>query len=82
MRDGPAAGARTSGRGYPLPMDLGSEVMRILGSLWKDRRGATAIEYALIASLISVGALAGYQALGNKVGSGYSNVEQALTAAI
>jgi len=56
--------------------------MRMFGKLWNDRRGATAIEYALIASLISVAAIAGYNNLGGKVGSGFSNVDQTLGNAI
>ena len=38
-----------------------------LRKLIADSRGATAIEYALIASLISVAAIAGYHSLGGKV---------------
>lgn len=38
-----------------------------------DSRGATAIEYALIASLISVAAIAGYESLGEKVQSSFDN---------
>lgn len=56
--------------------------MRNLVRLLKDRRGVGAIEYALVASLISVAALAGYQALGSKVESSYSNVDQTLAGRI
>lgn len=52
--------------------------MRIAPKLLTNTRGATAIEYALIASLISVAAMAGYQSLGDKVLSGFNNVDQAL----
>ena len=52
--------------------------MKIFGRISKDQRGATAIEYALIASLISVAAMTGYQALGDKVLSGFTNVDQEL----
>ena len=44
-----------------------------LYKLIADRRGATAIEYALIASLISVAAIAGYESLGEKVQSSFDN---------
>ena len=37
-------------------------------------RAATAIEYALIATLISVAALAAFQGLGNKMNTMYNNV--------
>ena len=46
--------------------------------LLADRRGATAIEYALIASLISVAAIAGYQTLGGKVESSFNNTAEKL----
>lgn len=52
--------------------------MRILRKLLADQRGAGAIEYALVASLISVAGIAAYQGLGNKVGSSFSNVDQTL----
>ena len=56
--------------------------MRIVRKILADARGATAIEYALIASLISVAAIAGYRGLGDKVQSGFTNVDQTLAAAI
>ena len=56
--------------------------MRKIGKLFRDERGVTAIEYALVASLISVAALAGYQALGDKVASGYDNIDQTLGDAL
>ena len=56
--------------------------MRMFGKLINDNKGSTAIEYALIASLISVAAITGYDNLGAKVGSGFSNVDQTLGNAI
>jgi len=44
-----------------------------LYKLIADCRGATAIEYALIASLISVAAIAGYESLGDQVQSSFDN---------
>ncbi len=41
--------------------------MRTLGRLIRDSRGATAIEYALIASLISVAAVAAFDHMGDEV---------------
>ena len=52
--------------------------MRILSNLIRDNRGATAIEYALVASLISVAAIAGYHSLGDAVFGNFNNVDQAL----
>ena len=44
----------------------------------RDTRGATAIEYAMIASLIAVAGIAGFQALGTKQGAQYNNVNNRL----
>ena len=43
-----------------------------------DKRGVTAIEYALIASLISVAAIAGFHSLGDKVQNSFADIEQNL----
>ena len=56
--------------------------MRILGKLLDHQRGATAIEYALIASLISVAAIVSFENLGSKVEGRYSTVEQTLSGTI
>ncbi len=45
-----------------------------------DSRGATAIEYALIASLISVAAIAGFHSLGGKLQSSYAGIEQNISS--
>lgn len=42
------------------------------------RRGATAIEYALVASLISIAALAAFQTLGGRIDLMYGNVSAKL----
>jgi pilus assembly protein Flp/PilA len=44
--------------------------MRIL----RCEKGANAIEYALVASLISIAALAAFQALGTAIDTMYQNV--------
>lgn len=46
--------------------------------LIRNEKGATAIEYALIASLISVAAITAFQGLGNKLGTTYNNVSSKL----
>ena len=47
---------------------VGENVMLTkLSSFLKNSKGATAIEYALIASLIAVVAIAGMRAIGNKI---------------
>ena len=52
--------------------------MRHVRKLFTDKRGASAIEYALVASLISVAAIAGYQALGNQVEISFNNTADKL----
>ena len=47
----------------------------------KDESGATAIEYGLIAALISVGIIAAAGALGTSVGNTFTNASDAMNAA-
>ncbi|MFW8643921.1 Flp family type IVb pilin [Rhizobium beringeri] len=51
----------------------------------KDESGATAIEYGLIAALISVALITGATALGNNIGNTFNNLsdrmDDAATAA-
>jgi pilus assembly protein Flp/PilA len=63
---------------YFVARNLGSVAMRIATRLLSDKRGVGAIEYALVASLISIAALAGYQTLGNKMEKTYSSVDHAV----
>ncbi len=51
----------------------------MLFKLLKDSKGATAIEYALIASLIAVVAISGMRIIGQKVGSQLNIIAGALT---
>ena len=55
--------------------------MRILRTLVADNRGATAIEYALIASLISVAAIASYYGLGQQVGNSFNETKEKMASA-
>jgi len=52
--------------------------MRRLTRIICCRKGATAIEYALVASLISIAALAAFQGLGDKIDLMYGNVSSQL----
>lgn len=52
--------------------------MHRIGKLFRDKAGVGTIEYALIASLISVAAIAGYDSLGGKVEASFSNTQQAV----
>ena len=53
-----------------------------LRKLLTDKRGATAIEYALIASLISVAAIVGYHNLGTEVENSFNTIEKNLDSAM
>jgi pilus assembly protein Flp/PilA len=46
--------------------------------LLKDSKGATAIEYGLIAALIAVAAIAAMQGIGTKLGTTFNNVSNSL----
>ena len=47
--------------------------------LIKNNKGATAIEYGLIAALIAVAAIGAMQGIGNKLNSTFNNVSGSLT---
>ena len=46
--------------------------------LIRDSKGATAIEYGLIAALIAVAAIAALQSVGTKLGKTFNNVSNQL----
>ena len=46
--------------------------------LIRNNKGATAIEYGLIAALIAVAAIAAMQGIGNKLGTTFNNVSSKL----
>jgi pilus assembly protein Flp/PilA len=57
--------------------------LRLVSSRFaRDNRGATAIEYGLIAALIAVGALGGMMALGGGVSGSWNNTAQRVTDAM
>ena len=49
-------------------------IRRTFRSLGVDSRGATAIEYGLIAALIAVASISGFRALGGGAGGMWSNI--------
>jgi len=53
------------------------EMMKFL-KLIKNEKGATAIEYGLIAALIAVAAIGAMQGIGNKLNTTFNNVSNAL----
>lgn len=52
--------------------------MRAFLQIIRCERGANAIEYALVASLIAIAAVAAFQNLGNKVDAMYNNISNHL----
>jgi pilus assembly protein Flp/PilA len=49
------------------------EAKTVLKKFWNDRSGATAIEYALIGSLIAVAVIGGFSALASAVSNLWGN---------
>jgi len=49
--------------------------------LFKDKKGATAIEYGLIAALISIGAIVALGTVGSQVNTSFTRTGAALTTA-
>ncbi|MFB3136088.1 MAG: Flp family type IVb pilin [Rhodospirillales bacterium] len=54
----------------------------ILKKIRKDDSGATAIEYGLIAALVSVAAIGALTAMGGSLQNMFTTVSNALTAAV
>lgn len=54
---------------------------KIFARLMKDESGATAIEYGLIAALISVALIGGATALGSKLNTQFQNLSSYLNVA-
>ena len=54
--------------------------MKFLKTLAANKRGATAIEYGLIAALIAVAAIGAMSALGTKLSTTFSNVSSNMNA--
>jgi pilus assembly protein Flp/PilA len=54
-------------------------MLSIFRSLMKNDRGATAIEYTLIASLIAVAAITAMGSVGGKISNVLTNVSNAMT---
>jgi pilus assembly protein Flp/PilA len=55
-------------------------IRMFLRKLRADQRGATAIEYGLICSLIVVAAMGGFTALGGSSSSGWGKLETQIAA--
>jgi pilus assembly protein Flp/PilA len=55
--------------------------VKIFRALFKDPKGATAIEYGLIAALIAVAAITAMSSLGKQLNNTFTNVKTNLNAA-
>ncbi|PAX08506.1 Flp family type IVb pilin [Sphingomonas lenta] len=55
--------------------------MKFLRKLFRDEKGATAIEYGLIAALIAVAATVAMGALGNTLTNTFNKVEEKMRTA-
>jgi pilus assembly protein Flp/PilA len=60
-------------RGTLLPI-LGEKGMQRLRTLIGDIRGASAIEYALVASLIAIAGIVAFRTLGERVDNSFANI--------
>lgn len=57
------------------------KLQELLAKLCRDEKGATVIEYALIAALISVAAIAAFSFVGNSVQNTMNGIGGAMEAA-
>ncbi len=55
--------------------------MKLIRKMLKNNKGATAIEYGLIAALIAVAAITAMQSLGNNLSKTFNNVSTNLSGA-
>jgi pilus assembly protein Flp/PilA len=69
--------ARAAG-GFFAPWNRGVTTMSKFLKLITNTKGATAIEYGLIAALIAVAAIAAMQSVGNKLNTTFNNVSNHL----
>jgi pilus assembly protein Flp/PilA len=78
------AAAAASGAAALLPAGSGEEdeMKQRVQALWQDTQGQDLVEYALVAALVSVAAIATMPALGQTVSNVFSKVTSTLTSAI
>ena len=58
------------------------KMINVIRKLIKDESGATAIEYGLIAALVSVAAIGALTAMGESLNTMFMSVSNALTSAV
>ena len=56
------------------------KIIRLMNGLAKDRQGATAIEYGLIAALLAVVIIAAITLLGTDIGNTFNSVANQMTS--
>jgi pilus assembly protein Flp/PilA len=56
-------------------------MLKVIRTFAKDESGATAIEYGLIAALVSVAAIGALTAMGNSLSTMFNTVSSALSTA-
>ena len=61
-------------------LELGRICMQFVRKMIKDTKGATAIEYGLIAALIAVAAITAMSTLGKQLNNTFSNVAKNMKA--
>jgi pilus assembly protein Flp/PilA len=49
-------------------------MLKLLASFWGDEQGATAVEYGLIASLVSIAAISSFTTVGTKLSATFKFV--------
>jgi pilus assembly protein Flp/PilA len=59
--------------GY-FPFERGEPMRRIIARFLKDDAGATALEYALIAAIVTLGLITSYTATGTKLSSYFQSI--------
>jgi pilus assembly protein Flp/PilA len=67
-------------RDIAVPIDMETGTMKTIRKFVANRKGATAIEYGLIAALIAVAAIAAMQGLGNQLNTTFGNVTSNMKA--
>ena len=78
MREIPVIRRTSNGRRSVALEFVGDRKMSKFLKLIKNTKGATAIEYGLIAALIAVAAIAAMQSVGNKLNTTFNNVSNNL----
>lgn len=60
-------------------LSSGVHVMKFINTLFRDKTGATAIEYGLIAALIAVAAIAAMQGIGGQLSATFNSTSSSMS---